>query len=35
MAIQMVMQLLEPAGADATPVRTEARAARSRKRKST
>jgi AcrR family transcriptional regulator len=35
MAIQMVMQLLEPEGAEATPVRTAARAARSRKRKST
>ena len=35
MAIQMVMQLLEPEGAEATPARTAARAARSRKRKST
>jgi len=35
MAIQIVMQLLEPEGAEATPARTAARAARSRKRKST
>jgi AcrR family transcriptional regulator len=35
MAIQMVMQLLEPVRAEANPVRTAARAARSRKQKST